>query len=182
MRELMADVFESLRSDGFRHVFCFSGHGDVAHNRAILEGIRLGVERSGIDISFVADAALVARLGLGPDDPQITLHASGSGAPPKYVDVHAGQWETSMMMCACPALVRDEVRRGLRSTDYGADDLAEWRRGPEHARRKTPLGYFGDPAGASVEEGAQSLRSSAERAADAIEARLKSRPPAAAAR
>ncbi|HEX4928624.1 MAG TPA: creatininase family protein [Burkholderiales bacterium] len=181
MCELMADVFEGFRGDGFRHVFCFSGHGDAAHNRAIVEGIRLGVERTGIDISFVADAGLAARLGLAPDDPQITLHAAGSGdmfstpasSSSQYVDVHAGQWETSMMMCSCAALVRERVRRTLRSTEYGPEDLAEWRRGAEHARRKTPLGYFGDPARASAEEGLQSLRSSADRAADAIEARLK---------
>jgi creatinine amidohydrolase len=51
--------------------------------------------------------------------------------------------------------------------------LAEWRRGYEHARRKTPLGYFGDPNAASVEEGRRSLQSAAERAADAIQERLK---------
>jgi creatinine amidohydrolase len=192
MKELMADVFGNLMTDGFRHVFCFSGHGDALHNRTILEGIRLGVERSGIDISFVVDAALVARLGLALDDPQVTLHASGnnglfgaltsspsapderdSDAQPRYIDVHAGQWETSMMMCCCPALVREEVRTTLRSTDYGPEDLAEWRRGYEHARRKTPLGYFGDPNAASVEEGRRSLQSAAERAADAIQERLK---------
>ena len=192
MKELMADVFGSLKTDGFDHVFCFSGHGDALHNRTIHDGVRLGVQRSGIDISFVADAALLTRLGLALDDPQVTLQSSGgnglfgalgsspsapnrdgSDAPPRYIDLHAGQWETSMMMCSCPTLVREDVRRTLRPTDHGPEDLAEWRRGHDHARQKTPLGYFGDPAAASLEEGRGSLRSAAERAADAIESRLK---------
>ncbi|HVL58682.1 MAG TPA: creatininase family protein [Burkholderiaceae bacterium] len=193
MKELMCDVFASLKSDGFRHVFCFSGHGDALHNRTIHEGIRLGVDRTALDISFVIDRALATRLGIDLADPQLTLQElevpgifsaltvaasspsapADEGAAPRFVDVHAGRWETSMMMCSCPALVREPVRSQLKSTDYGPDDLAEWRRGYEHARRKTPLGYFGDPAAASADEGRRSLASAAERAADAICRRLE---------
>jgi len=190
MKELMSDLFESFKTDGFNHVFCFSGHGDKLHNLTIHEGIKLGVERTGMDISFVSDTALLLRLGIPLDDSSVTIHKSGSGKlfgaltsspsafdedgkPPKYVDVHAGQWETSMMLCSCPDLVHDEVRRALLSTDFGPDDLNEWRKGFEHARAKTPLGYLGDPAAASLEEGRRSLRLSAERAADAIQERLQ---------
>lgn len=191
MKALMADLFQNFKDDGFSTVFCFSGHGDRLHNLTIHEGISAAAQSTGIDISFVADTALLLRLGIALDDPCVTVHKSGSGklfgsltaspssfdededSPPKYIDVHAGQWETSMMLCSCPDLVHDEVRRALVSTDYGPDDLAEWRKGFEHARAKTPQGYFGDPAAASLEEGRRSLRLSAERAADAIEARLR---------
>lgn len=194
MKELMADVFASFETDGFKRVFCFSGHGDALHNRTIHEGIGLGRERTQLDISFVVDDALAARLGLGPGDPRLTLQENETppafkfmqitssspsspelpdGAPPRYIDVHAGCWETSMMMCSCPALVREGERAGLKSTDYGPDDLAEWRKGFEHARRKTPLGYFGDPAAATAEDGRRSLARAAQLAADAIERRLK---------
>jgi creatinine amidohydrolase len=191
IKELMADIFESVASDGFRHVFCFSGHGDALHNRTIHEGIRLGAERTSIDISFVIDRDLARRLEIDPADPHLTLPPaaeddfkffqvrSGSApapddnAAPRYVDVHAGRWETSMMLSSCAALVRDDVRRTLKSTDYGPQDLAEWRHGFERARAKTPLGYFGDPAAASADEGAESLQSGAEIAADAIERRLQ---------
>ena len=194
MKELMADVFASFGTDGFRHVFCFSGHGDALHNRTVHEGVGLGRERSGLDISFVVDEALAARLGFAADDPALTLQENEAppafkfmqitssspispelpdGAPPRYVDVHAGCWETSMMMCACPGLVREDERVGLKSTDYGPDDLAEWRRGFEHARRKTPLGYLGDPAAATLEQGQRSLARSARLAAEAIERRLR---------
>tara|TARA_R110000851_G_scaffold333550_1_gene516143 strand:+ start:175409 stop:176296 length:888 start_codon:yes stop_codon:yes gene_type:complete len=191
MVELMSDLFESFKGDGFNRVFCFSGHGDRLHNLTIFEGIKKGVDRTGMDISFVSDTALLLRLGIPLDDPKVTVHKAGSGklfgaltsspsafdedddAPPKFIDVHAGQWETSMMLCSCPDLVHDEVRRGLLSTDFGPEDLDEWRKGFEHARAKTPQGYLGDPAAASLEEGRRSLRLSAERAADAIEERLR---------
>jgi creatinine amidohydrolase len=193
-KELMADVFASLKGDGFGRVFCFSGHGDATHNRTIHEGIQLGAARTGLAISFVLDAALAMRLGIPLDDPHITLpvgqekaegiqffqvnasspSSPGDGeAPPRYVDVHAGRWESSMMLASCASLVRDDVRRTLKSTDLGPDDLAVWRKGYEHARRTTPLGYFGDPAAASAQEGERSLQSAAAVAADAIAARLR---------
>jgi creatinine amidohydrolase len=192
IKELMADVFESLSSDGFRRVFCFSGHGDALHNRTIHEGIRLGASRTPLDISFVIDSALAVRLGIDLTDPHITLpvgekadgirffqvNSSSPSAPenteqaPRYVDVHAGRWESSMMLASCAQLVRDDVRRTLKSTDLGPDALAVWRQGFEHARRTTPLGYFGDPAAGSREEGQRSLRSSADVAAEAIAARI----------
>ncbi|TFY97429.1 creatininase family protein [Ramlibacter rhizophilus] len=194
IRELMADVFQSLEGDGFQRVFCFSGHGDALHNRTIHEGIRLGASRTKLDLSFVIDAALATRLSIPLDDPHLTLppgeekpaggirffqvnssspSAPEAGeAPPRYIDVHAGRWESSMMLASCAGLVRDEVRRTLRSTDLGPEDLAVWRKGFEDARRTTPLGYFGDPAAASADEGRRTLKSAAAIAADAIAARL----------
>lgn len=193
IKELMADIFQSLEGDGFKRVFCFSGHGDALHNRTIHEGIQLGASRTAMDISFVMDAALATRLGIALDDRHITLppgeqapeglrffnvdasSPSSPGdaeAPPRYVDVHAGRWESSMMLASCANLVRDTVRQTLKSTDLGPDDLAVWRKGFEHARRTTPLGYFGDPAAATVEEGRDSLRSAAAFAADAIATRI----------
>jgi creatinine amidohydrolase len=139
------------------------------------------------------DAALARRLGIPLDDGQITLpdgaqadglrffqvntsspSAPGDGeAAPRYVDVHAGRSESSMMLASCASLVRDSVRRTLKSTDLGPDDLAVWRKGYEDARRTTPLGYFGDPAAASAEEGQRTLQSAAATAADAIVTRLQ---------
>ena len=80
---------------------------------------------------------------------------------------------TVVLVASCASLVRDDVRRTLASTDLGLDDLAVWRKGLEHARRTTPLGYFGDPAAASAAEGESTLRTAAETAADAIVARLQ---------
>lgn len=192
IQELMSDVLLGLARDGFRHIFCFSGHGDALHNATVHGGARLGAERAGVDVSFVADAALATRLGLDLDDPHVTVsgpvagHPSvervvasspstpaGAPAPEGFVDVHAGRWESAQMLSARPDLVREESRVALPSTDLGPDALAVWRQGFDAARSTTPLGYFGDPAAATVDEGRASLRESAVEAAEAIVSRVE---------
>ncbi len=78
-----------------------------------------------------------------------------------------------MMLASCASLVRDDVRKTLKSTDLGPDDLAVWRKGYLEARKTTPLGYFGDPAAASLEEGISTMKSAAEIAAEAIVKRVR---------
>ncbi|WP_327152066.1 creatininase family protein [Nocardia sp. NBC_01329] len=185
MREVLADLFVGMSNDGFGHIFCFSGHGDALHNRTLYEGIRAGSQRASADISFVVDAALAQRLELRVDDPLLTVHGDLAPELPAtaprvrttpeghpFVDVHAGRWETSMMMSSYPELVREDARRDLRPTDHGPEELAVWRRGYDDARRITPHGYFGDPAGATADEGVRTRAASAGAAADAICRRL----------
>lgn len=175
MREITADLLAGMARDGFRHVFCFSGHGDALHNRTLYEGVRAGRERSGVDASFVLEPALAHRLGLDPGDPCLTVHGDdpdAAAAQGPYADVHAGRWETSVMMHAHPELVREDIRAALAATDLGPAELAVWRRGFDDARHTTPLGYFGDPAAAGRAEGRRTHTVSAHLAADAIEARL----------
>ena len=52
-----------------------------------------------------------------------------------------------------PDAVRGEIVPTLAPTNYGPADLAEWRKGYEHATRKTPRGYFGQPAEADPARG-----------------------------
>ncbi|MFI0481435.1 creatininase family protein [Actinomadura sp. 9N215] len=177
MREVMVDLLGGMARDGFRHVFCFSGHGDALHNRTIHEGVRAARERTPADASFVTEPALARRIGLALDDPCLTLYGPDEPPPPGPADVHAGRWETSLMIHSCPELVREDVRARLEPSGLGADDLATWRQGFDAARRVTPDGYFGDPAAAGADEGRRLHALAAERAADAIALRLR-RPPA----
>ncbi|RFU22366.1 creatininase family protein [Geodermatophilus marinus] len=175
IREVMADLVAGMARDGFGSVFCFSGHGDALHNETVHAGARLAAERTGVDVSFVADPALVARLGLSPDDPHLTVTDPAGERPARAgagIDVHAGRWESAMMMVSCPDLVREETRRTLRPTGLGAADLAVWRRGAGHARRTTPQGYLGDPAAASAAEGDHLFAEAARLAAEAVVRRL----------
>ena len=169
MVELMADVFASLAFNGFRHVFCMSGHGDAEHNRTIHAGIQRGTADGRIGGSFLAEAGLAKRLGISAADPHLTLfeHARGA-APGGFADVHAGDWETSEMLALYPGLVRQDVVPTLRSTDFTPDDLAEWRRGHEHSMRKAPDGYVGNPAIATAANGAAAIEAGAQAAAAAI--------------
>lgn len=172
MIELMTDVFGSLKKDGFKSVFCLSGHGDAAHNRTILDGVRQGSRAAGIDVRLVVKPDMADRLGFERTDPHlaVTDRPPPAPAPAPYVDVHAGDWETSLVWAVYPGVVRDELLSGLAPTNYGPADLAEWRKGGEHAQRKTPHGYFGDPAAADRARGMALLQEEARLVADAVAA------------
>jgi creatinine amidohydrolase len=169
---LMMDVFASLKKDGFGRVFCVSGHGDAVHNRTILDGARQGSAASAIDGRMVISRAMVTRLGFDPADPHLAIAAEAGAAPGGPIDVHAGRWETSLMWAAFPETVRSDVLPDLAPTDFAPADLAEWRKGGEHARRKSPLGYVGDPAASSREHGLGLLQREAALVADAVAAAL----------
>jgi creatinine amidohydrolase len=171
MTELMLDVFASLKKDGFDNVFCLSGHGDIAHNRVIHAAVRLGRTRHGIASSIVLTPAAEARLTGGVPDPSVVVTRARDEAPSKFLDIHAGEWETSQIWATYPDLVRRDIARALKSTDLGPNDLEVWRRGAEHARRTTPEGYFGDPAAADPERGQRQLEQQALAIAEAILAR-----------
>jgi creatinine amidohydrolase len=171
MLALMLDVFQSLRKDGFERVFCLSGQGDALHNQTMAEGIRRGRVETGVRAYFVVSSAWAERLRFDPADPQFLVYPQ-SAPPAKFVDVHAGNGETSMMWGSYPGVVRSDVVKTLKATDLGPDDLAEWRRGWSNARHKTPLGYLGDPAAADPERGRMIIEGQAALVADAIGARL----------
>ena len=173
MIELMKDVFASLKKDGFTSVFCLSGHGDALHNQTILQGVRQGSEAAAIEGRMVVSQSALERLGFDPADPHLAI---SPGQPPpgsKYIDVHAGDWETSLVWAICPEVVRHDVLPRLAPTNFGPPDLAEWRKGDEHALRATPLGYLGNPAAASRERGEGLLEREAETVATAIGAALQ---------
>ena len=173
--ELMLDVFRSLRKDGFQQVFCFSGHGEARHNVTIDEGVRKGRAEVGLDAYVVLSQALLKRLGLEPGQPHLVVTPAERPSG-KFMDVHAGTWETSVVWASYPDLVRTEIIPSLRSTDFTAADLAEWRQGGEAARRKTPDGYLGDPAAASPEAGLRALDEEAEAMVEAIARTLEAKP------
>lgn len=170
---LMIDVFASLKKDGFERVFCISGHGDEVHNRTILDGVRQGSEAAAIDGRMVLPRSMVVRLGLDPADAHLAVAAETGAAPGGPIDVHAGRWETSLMWAAFPEVVRSDVLPDLMPTDFAPSDLAEWRKGGEHARGKSPLGYVGDPAAASREHGLGLLQREAALVADAVATALE---------
>ncbi|HEX7006828.1 MAG TPA: creatininase family protein [Alphaproteobacteria bacterium] len=170
MIELMKDVFRSLRKDGFGAVYCLSGHGDALHNQTILEGVKAGSAAAPIDGKLVVAPAMAKRLGFAEDDPYLALTAAVPADDSPYLDIHAGRWETSFISALYPDVVRDRIAAKLPPTNLGPADLAEWRKGREHAKRKTPDGYFGDPAAASREKGLALLDQEATLVAESIAA------------
>jgi creatinine amidohydrolase len=182
MKALVGDVIASLGRDGVSHVFCVSGHGDALHNRTILESCEEATDPNGIAAVFVASPALFERLGVQRSHPCTLATASEFPTPrpgAKYLDVHAGDWETSVMLAIRPDLVAKEELSTLPDTMLGPEDLAIWRKGHEHAREVTPEGYFGDPASATASFGLQEIYREGTLIAEAILRKLRERedPP-----
>ena len=117
---------------------------------------------------FVGAPSFFKRLGIEADDPYILPTLGEVERSGKYFDVHAGKFETSSMWAVYPDLVKDEMLPTLKSTDFVIDDLMEWRKGGEHALRKTPQGFLGDPAASDRAFGEQIMAAHAALVAEAI--------------
>jgi creatinine amidohydrolase len=174
MVELMVDVFGSLRRDGFENVFCLSGHGDEQHNRTLAEGVRKGRLLTGVRACMVLGtlgSQLYRRFGFDLTQPQfLTIPEEPPGG--KYLEVHAGAEETALLWAYFPETVRADVLPSLAPTNLGLEDLREWQQGWSSARRKTPQGYFGNPAGADPAWGRAVIEKHAGLVTEAILTRL----------
>jgi len=157
MIELMVDLIKSLKKDSFSTLFCVSGHGDALHNRTIFDGVCRGADESGLNAYFVGAPSFFKRLGIDAASPRALPTKTEVERKSTYFDVHAGAFETSSMWTVYPDLVRDDLLPTLKSTDFDIEDLTEWRKGGEHALRKTPRGYLGDPAASSRELGIRGM-------------------------
>jgi len=176
MINLMLDVFQSLRKDGFETVFCLSGQGDALHNQTMAEGIHRGRVQTGIRAYMVLSSEWFDRLAFDPSEPHfITIPFQLPEG--KHLDIHAGCAETSIIWGFYPELVRQEVVPTLKPTELTADDLKEWRKGWANARRKTPRGYLGDPASADPMRGRAIIEKQATLIAEAILKKIEDGSP-----
>jgi creatinine amidohydrolase len=79
------------------------------------------------------------------------------------------------MLHAAPETVRTAIVPTLKGTDLSPEEVATWRQGYDEARRNTPQGYLGAPAGAAASRGATRLAADADAYADAIAKAVKAR-------
>jgi creatinine amidohydrolase len=175
MVELMSDVFLSLARAGVKDVYCITGHYDAAHGRAIADAVRRANADGTIRAHFVLPSGLGRRLGLSSADPGALLVDPAPVAGPSQPDLHAGEGETSVMLRAAPATVRERLIPSLKSTDLSPEQVAAWRVGGEAARRITPGGYLGAPAGSDAAKGEARLAAESDAYAAAILKSAKSR-------
>lgn len=84
---------------------------------------------------------------------------------------HAGRYETSVVLECCPALVRDEIRRGLEALPISLSHaIAEGRTSFEAAGGADA--YFGDPAAATAAEGRETIEALGRILTDCVSERL----------
>ncbi len=162
------DALASLKRWGFENVFFVNNHGDADHNLAVLAAIRKARLDTGTRASYVLDNGLAKRLGLTGREPYVLVYPASPPAPAKYVEVHAGGGETSVMWHYFPDLVNLEIWKTLKSSETTTDGLMIWRRGWEDARKVTPQGFLGDPTTASPERGAKAYEDFTTSAAETI--------------
>lgn len=184
---LIEDTFFSLRKDGFQTVYITTGHGDRLHNKTIVDAVEHARATTGLRGFVIVNKMMADRLGLRGDEAHIVLVPGGPGAPagpaqpgaqqagpPQNIEVHAGAGESGTVWLFFPSLVNVDVMRSLEPSNYGLADLAEWRKGWDNARQKTPLGYFGDPAAADLERARRSFEGQSRATAEAVAAHIRS--------
>ncbi len=181
LKAIIEDTFASFRKDGFQSVYIITGHGDRLHNLTIVEGVEAARSSTGMRGFVVLAPVMRDRLGLkGTEGHVVVTDAPAAGAAlsaaPRYIEVHAGAGETSATWFNFPALVNGPLAASLPDTKFGPDDLAEWRKGWDNARTKTPLGYLGDPSTSSAERGGAAFHDGAQRLANTILAHVAASP------
>jgi len=138
----VCEVAKSLEKQGALKLVLISAHVDPGNLKALHAAVEALKELPKLKVIFpdITQKPWVARL---PDE------FKKGGA-------HAGNFETSMMMAAKPKAVRESERIGLAKVDI--DLAAKIREGAKNFEEcGGPFGYFGDPAGATKEEGDRCL-------------------------
>lgn len=174
MRALLEDVFQSLHKAGFQQIVVVTGHYDAAHSRTILEAVE-AANAGGAKVTYLVPQTIAARIGVtAPRAGAVPVDLGSKPGP--VADLHAGDAETSAMLSGARSAVRASRIRSLPATTLSEAQVAEWRRGQEHARRLTPHGYVGDPARASAAKGRRQTGQTAAAYAKAIVSLLNQTP------
>jgi creatinine amidohydrolase len=137
---LIVDLARSLTRQGFRLLAIANAHLDPEHLTALSEAVRLGRAERLLPIIF----------------PDLTSKPWGTRLGEEFRSgaCHAGQFETSIVMSAQPAAVREAQRQSLIPNPQSLSQAI--RAGKRtFAEAGGPRAYFGAPAAASAAEGAR---------------------------
>jgi creatinine amidohydrolase len=174
MKALLGDIFASLKSMGFRHIFNFNAHGDGQNRKATIEAILEAQKNLGLDIRYLVSEDDVRQAGLTGEPPSwVLLHKMPAieKARTSYLDFHAGAFETGVVAAFFPEQVNVQLAKTLRLSQVTQQNVGEWSR---DARKVTPLGYVGDPAKYNAEEARDVIQGWCRMMADAIASYLGS--------
>lgn len=168
MISLLEEIMENYAGWGFRRQFVVSHHGDPQHNHAVVEAIRRARDR-GIDAvltlaGFVGPAieeGYAGAFGTPLPLPEVAIvRASDSEhtqllrkrATRSLLHVHAEERETSMIMRWFPDTLGPAPLESLAPV---LPTMDEFNRASAEGRWRelSPLGYIGDPAVATNENG-----------------------------
>jgi creatinine amidohydrolase len=137
---LIVDLARNLFAQGFWLLAIANAHLDPEHLTALNEAVKLARADGLLPIIF----------------PDLTRRPWGSrlGEEFKSGACHAGQFETSIVLCEKTNAVRDEVRQSLAPNPQSLSDAIRAGKRTFH-EAGGPRAYFGDPAAATAKEGAR---------------------------
>ena len=174
MKALLHDIFSSLKSWGFNDIFNLNFHGDGQHCMAVLESVIDAREALGLNAYCVLSEIEVIRYGLSGNEPFIISRLSppSDEQPQEFLDIHAGAEETGIIAAFFPEQVDTDLALILEPTRITYSEVARWL---IDARRVTPLGYLGDPAGFDADAAREYINADCILIADSIEQQLTKR-------
>ncbi|HEY6779523.1 MAG TPA: creatininase family protein [Thermoleophilaceae bacterium] len=154
---IVADLVRSLAAGGFRRVVLIPTHGgNFAPLAAAVEKLPMP---AGIEVTALTDLGVLLQVAM--------LGEREHGVPLSEGGVHAGEWETSLMISIAPELVRMESAEPGYTGDLqqGLEVMLA-----EGMKAISENGAFGDPARASVEHGARYWETAVDLALEQLEA------------
>ncbi|MBQ9980014.1 MAG: creatininase family protein [Oscillospiraceae bacterium] len=176
---LMTDILNSLASWGFEDVYIVNHHGNRNHSFAMMEGLKIAKEESGINTYYLLNGEDAKAWGVAQEEYILIPEASGvsyggivEGSASPYVDPHAGTYETSMMAHYFPNDVDTEMAKKYGDSKITAEGFAKVRGSAEVAMEMAPWGYIGDPSAYDTEYGRSIYEDEASKNADVVVAEL----------
>ena len=184
MKAVLKDTIECLHNWGFNHVYLLNLHGDHLHSKTIVETVKEIYELSSENkkVYNIVPEFFKTALELDGNEPYVLIQKEeevqydndkGIVENP-YLDIHAGGFETSMMLLEFKNLVNEEVAQKLESSKTTFELLSKWQKGGTEGREVTPLGYCGDPSNIDLKDAKDFTDGFAKASANLIISSIKS--------
>lgn len=163
---LVSEIAAALAQQGAAALVVVNAHLDPAHLASLRQGAA--------DYERLAGADEPRECGVMPVIfPDVTRKPWALRLTDEFKSgaCHAGQYETSVLMATAPELVREQKRRTLPPHRVSLS-LAHKDGAATFGEAGVPDAYCGDPAAATPEEGAETLRVLGQIVTDAVAERL----------
>lgn len=152
MEIVLTEIIRNLKRWGFKEIFLLNFHGDFVHIKTMIKVVEKAAHE-GISVYFINSVNVFSQLGYMKNENyliKIDLRQEEITLEEKYLDIHAGAFETSWMLHSYRNLVNVEIAKELEPTELGINELIAWSHGGSEANSLTPKGYLGNPANMDV--------------------------------
>lgn len=175
MKAVMKDSIECLDNWGFKKVVIVNMHGDFLHSKTIID-ICKEIHESDLEIRAynIIPEFFGKRAGVTGEEPYMLVQRderpmdAKPPRPPKFLDIHAGGFETSLMLEDFPKLVDLDLAKTLKSSETTFEGLKKWQQGGALAKEVTPDGYCGNPSNIDLDSARLFIKDFASSAANLI--------------